>query len=467
MNEVRDTFGERLGLPDLEPGPLIDYIREQRWFASRGHDITGVDFVDVVALPTGDPTWLTLVMLTFDTGTHEMYQLVLRAAPSGRDDDPIVALDDVVVYEASTSPDLTRLLLTAPSSGTTLPGRDGNVELHAFGPRDDVGHAPVRALNADQSNTSLVAGDSVLVKMYRRLEAGLNPELEMLLFLTELDFPHVPHAVGWYAYLGEHLPATLGIAQRFLPNARDGWSLGVEEIPVSPDAYVERVAPLGSVVGAMHKALASDGADGAFAPEAPTPETAALLIATIDHQIDEVFALLPEDDGFAAISGRAEELRDAARASLPAVIQGRLIRTHGDLHLGQALWANDEWWITDFEGEPDRSFADRRRKSLALRDVAGMLRSFSYLAAVLEREGAFVPDDFVSDARAQFLSAYRAELQDTDLLPSSEGVQDRLIDLFELEKLLYELRYELSHRPDWAPLPAAGLAQFLERAHVP
>jgi maltokinase len=146
------------------------------------------------------------------------------------------------------------------------------------------------------------------------------------------------------------------------------------------------------------------------------------------------------------------------------MLQGRLIRTHGDLHLGQVLWADDAWWVTDFEGEPDRTIADRRRKMLPLRDVAGMLRSFSYLAAVLEREERPGPSEFASDARARFLAAYRAELVDTDLLPSSDGVQDRLLDLFELEKLLYELRYELSHRPDWAELPAAGLAALLERA---
>jgi trehalose synthase-fused probable maltokinase len=462
--QVQEPFGARLGLADLDPAPLIDYIRQRRWFASRGLEIAGAELVDAVSLPADDPQWLALVTLRFETGTHELYQLLLRTAPHGADGDEITSVDGVVLYESSASPDLARLLVTAPPSGMSLAGHDGTVELRGIGPRYDAHDGPIHALGADQSNTSLVAGNSLLVKMYRRLEAGLNPELEMLLFLTERDFPHVPHAAGWYAYFGEQLRATLGMAQRFLPDAVDGWSLGLSEVPTSTDTYVERVERLGSVIGAMHKLLASDGADDSFAPEYPTPETAALLGATIEEQIDAAFAQLPEFDGGDRIAAHDGELREVVRALMPPAFQGRLIRTHGDLHLGQVLWADDAWWVTDFEGEPDRNIADRRRKMLPLRDVAGMLRSFSYLAAVLEREGRPAPDGFASEARARFLQAYRAELADTDLLPPSEGIQDRLLGLFELEKLLYELRYELSHRPDWAALPAAGLAEFLERA---
>ena len=157
-------------------------------------------------------------------------------------------------------------------------------------------NAEVRPLGVDQSNTSLVVGNSILVKMYRRLEAGLNPELEMLLFLTEHDFAHAPQAAGWYGYSGTHLHATLGICQPFLPDARDGWSLGLEEVAASPDAFLDRVSRLGTIVGEMHCVLAADVEDAAFAPEEPTPETLGLLTATIEEQIDAAYAVLPDDD---------------------------------------------------------------------------------------------------------------------------------------------------------------------------
>jgi len=127
------------------------------------------------------------------------------------------------------------------------------------------------------------------------------------------------------------------------------------------------------------------------------------------------------------------------------------------------LWFDDDWFVTDFEGEPARSISDRRRKMIPLRDVAGMLRSFSYLVATLEGSGTPAPEWFEHEARTRFLAAYREAVQRTGLLPSAEGVQERLLDLFELEKVLYELRYELEHRPDWVGVPVAGIARFLDR----
>jgi len=234
-------------------------------------------------------------------------------------------------------------------------------------------------------------------------------------------------------------------------------------VPTSPDTYLDRIVRLGTIVGEMHCVLAADGEDPAFAPEEPTPETLGLLTATIEEQIDAVYAVLPDDDTVAGIVGRAEELREIARSLAPTALNGHLIRTHGDLHLGQVLWSNDDWYVTDFEGEPARSIADRRRKKIPLRDVAGMLRSFAYLVATLDAQGTAPPDGFENEARTRFLGAYREAMQRTGLLPSTEGVQERLLDLFELEKVLYELRYELEHRPDWVGVPVAGIAHFLDR----
>ena len=227
-------------------------------------------------------------------------------------------------------------------------------------------------------------------------------------------------------------------------------------MPASPDAFLDRVSRLGTIVGEMHCVLAADVEDAAFAPEEPTPETLGLLTATIEEQIDAAYAVLPDDDSMTGIVGRAEELREITRKLAPTALGGHLIRTHGDLHLGQVLWFEDDWYITDFEGEPARSIADRRRKMIPLRDVAGMLRSFAYLVATLDGQGTAAPEGFEDEARARFLAAYREAVQRTGLLPSGEGAQERLIELFELEKVLYELRYELAHRPDWVAVPVAG-----------
>jgi maltokinase len=456
---------ERLGLVgQFDDADLISYIRGRRWFGSRSKDIAAITMVDAVPLPGDLPTWLTLLELRFETGKHETYQMVLGTAEPGTVDEEITALDRGVLYEASQSPKLGRLIVEAPPTGSALEGLDGKAEFCGIGPRPDGdGDADVRPLGADQSNTSLVVGNSILVKMYRRLEAGLNPELEMLLFLTEHDFANAPQAAGWYSYSGTQLRATLGICQPFFPDARDGWSLALEEVPTAPDKYLDRIDRLGTIVGEMHCVLAADSEDPAFVPEEPTPETLGLLTATIEEQIDAVYAVLPDDDTVAGIVGRAEELREIARSLAPTALNGHLIRTHGDLHLGQVLWFDNDWFITDFEGEPARSIADRRRKMIPLRDVAGMLRSFSYLVATLDGEGTAVPDGFEHEARTRFLGAYREAMQRTGLLPSAEGVQERLLDLFELEKVLYELRYELEHRPDWVGVPVAGIAHFLDR----
>jgi maltokinase len=365
------------------------------------------------------------------------------------------------LYEAATTPDLARVLTAAPPDGATLEGADGTLELRAIGPREDA-DASIRPLDVDQSNTSLVIGDSTLLKIYRRIEPGLNPELEMLLFFTERDFAHVPHVAGWYGYVGSQLRATLGVSQRFLPDARDGWSLGLDEVPVDPQRYLDRVERLGAVIAEMHVVLASDTSDSAFAPEDPTPETASLLNATIEDEIQDLYAVLPDDESCAGLSGRAEELREIARSLAPSVATGRLIRTHGDLHLGQVLWSSNDWYVSDFEGEPDRSITDRRRKMIPLRDVAGMFRSFAYLAFMLDLRGETVPDGFEEIARTRFLAAYHDVMEGTGLLPTG-GVEERLLEIFELEKLLYEMRYELQHRPEWVPAPMAGLTAFLER----
>jgi len=162
--------------------------------------------------------------------------------------------------------------------------------------------------------------------------------------------------------------------------------------------------------------------------------------------------------------GRGEEVREQLRLLTHSGSAGKSIRTHGDYHLGQTLWAADDWVIIDFEGEPARSLTDRRRKRSPLRDVAGMLRSFAYAATAAELlRGTPAPDGWEEQARSQFLDGYLATVEPS-LLPSGQAAIDRLLAVFELEKAVYELRYELDNRPDWVGIPVAGIQRLIERA---
>jgi trehalose synthase-fused probable maltokinase len=213
----------------------------------------------------------------------------------------------------------------------------------------------------------------------------------------------------------------------------------------------------------MHSVLASDPSDPAFAPEEPSDEQLALLTATIDEQIERAFIDLPHDEpALEPIRGRGEEIRDRLQLMSHVGVGGRLIRHHGDYHLGQTMLRDDGWVILDFEGEPARSLLDRRRKRSPLRDVAGMLRSFAYAASASELlRGVPAPDGWEDSARMAFLDAYFAAV-DQALLPAGQDAISKLLAIFELEKAVYELRYELNNRPDWVPIPVAGIARLLD-----
>jgi maltokinase len=302
-----------------------------------------------------------------------------------------------------------------------------------------------------------------VLKAFRRLEAGDNPELEMLRFLTERDFPNIAELVGWIDYSGELMDATLGVAQRFVAGGRDGWELALEELGSDPDAFVARMEDLGAVIGAMHTALASDPSDPAFAPEEPSMESTSLITATIDEQIERLFVDLPSDNpDLEPIVHRGEEVRDRLSLLSHVGAGGKLIRHHGDLHLGQTLLAPDRWIVLDFEGEPARPLLERRRKRSPLRDVAGMLRSFAYASSAAEiQRGTQAPEGWEDRTREAFLAGYFAAV-DPALLPPGEANARTLLTIFELEKAVYELRYELNNRPDWVRIPVAGIARLLE-----
>jgi trehalose synthase-fused probable maltokinase len=298
--------------------------------------------------------------------------------------------------------------------------------------------------------------------VFRRLEAGINPELELLRFLTERNFENIAQLAGWYAYAGRPMDATLGILQRFVADGHDGWDLALDTMTEGSTEFLLRLNRLGAVTGTMHTLLGSDTSDPSFAPEQPSSESLGLLTATIDDEIESIFLELPDDnEDVAPIRGRGEEVRDRLRLWSQVGGIGRVIRHHGDFHLGQTLWAEDDWVILDFEGEPARSLPERRRKRSPLRDVAGMLRSFAYAASAIQLlRGIEPPPGWEARARAEFLAGYRTTI-DPNLVPSGSSME-KLLAVFELEKAVYELRYELNNRPDWLKIPVAGIVRMLE-----
>ncbi|MBV8081134.1 MAG: phosphotransferase [Actinobacteria bacterium] len=420
---------------------LLDFVTAQRWFGGKARDPNGLHVLDEAELRDGLADVLAEVV--FSAGTHEIYQL-------------LVGVRDGEWYDAFEDPATSRELIQLVRSGATIPSNEGTLEFHTLGALAPHGteNMVVRALGLEQSNSSVVLDDELIVKAYRRIEAGPNPELEMLAFLTSHGFGNVADLHGWWSYSGPLMDATLGIVQRYLPDAVDGWALAQRD----PDALATRLRRLGEVIGTMHLVLASEPSDPAFCPEEPSAEALGLLTATIDEEIDQVFAQLPDVEAVAPIAGRGDEVRGLLRDNTHFGTLGKLIRTHGDLHLAQALWTEGDWVVVDFEGEPARSLPERRRKRSPLRDVAGMLRSFSYAASAVE--GA--PPGFEAHAREEFLAAYRLAVQAAGILPEGEQAIDRLLKVFELEKAVYELRYELNNRPDWVHVPVGAILQLME-----
>jgi trehalose synthase-fused probable maltokinase len=261
------------------------------------------------------------------------------------------------------------------------------------------------------------------------------------------------------------LNATLGVAQEFIPDAIDGWTLALEEIPSDPERFLGRVAELGGATAELHNILATDPDDPAFSAEEPSVESISLLRATIDEEIERIFLRLPEgDERLAPIVGRGEEVRDQLAMRSQIGEGGKHIRIHGDFHLAQTISSHRGWVILDFEGEPARPLPERRSKRSPLRDVASMLRSFAYAtSAVPLQRGLAVPPDFEPRARERFLESYFAEVERALLPPGEAGIAS-LLAVFELEKAIYELRYELDHRPDWVRIPVAGIVRLLEDA---
>jgi maltokinase len=451
----------------LDQQALNDWIVQQRWFASKTREVSQIDIVDCVPLRTESPLLvLCLVEARFPSGTHETYQvpLGLRPVSEGWSDQAIVESDGWTVYDALADPAAGRELLHRMRSNSEFHvGQDEFIFRWAPNAAAGLGGTvDVRPVGVEQSNSSIVFGDQLIMKAFRKIEPGVNPELELLRFLSAHGFPHIASLAGWYEVEGRLIDATLGILQEFLLGFRDGWELALDEVTTDPEGLLDRLEALGVVIGELHSALGSDNTDPAFSADEPSVEALSILTADVDEQIERVFLDLPETEATAPIRGRGQDVREKLSTLSHVNAGGKVIRTHGDLHLGQTMLGDRGWVVLDFEGEPARPLPERRLKRSPLRDVAGMLRSFSYVTAGAKLlRGVDAPDGWEDRAREHFLTGYYGTV-DGSLLPPGQQATAQLLAVFELEKAVYELRYELNNRPDWVAIPVAGIVRLLD-----
>src|SRR4051812_38216927 len=453
-----------IDLSTLDQQALNDWIVAQRWFASKTREVSQIEIVDSVTLREESPVLLLcLVEARFPAGTHEIYQvpLGLRPAGEGWTERVIAESGGWTVYDALADPAAGRELLHRMRSNSEFQaGQDAFIFRWAPNAAAGLGGTvDVRPVGVEQSNSSIVFGDELIMKAFRKVEPGVNPELELLRFLSAHGFPHIASLAGWYEVEGRLIDATLGILQEFLRGFRDGWELALDDLTSDPDGLLDKLAALGTVIGELHSALGSDNSDPAFSPDEPSAEALSILTADVDEQIERVFLDLPETDATAPIRGRGQDVREKLNALSHVNAGGRVIRTHGDLHLGQTMLGDRGWVVLDFEGEPARPLPERRLKRSPLRDVAGMLRSFSYVTAGARiLRGVEAPEGWEDLAREHFLTGYHRAV-DSSLLPPGQQATDQLLAVFELEKAVYELRYELNNRPDWVAIPVAGVVR--------
>jgi trehalose synthase-fused probable maltokinase len=487
-------------LAQLRPEQLAAFLLQRRWFGGKGRVPAHVRIGDVVTIDR-DGVRAAVARLDVDSGsgTTVYYQLPLAVRQEGRGEQPSAVLARVegagergVLFDAVEDETFRATLGSAFARGATLGGAGASSRL-VIEPitgegtaGHDVSGLPSRTVRAEQSNTSIIFGDVAIMKLFRRLEPGTNPDVEIGRFLTtKTHFTHTPPLLGIVRYEGSAgVESIAGMLQGFLHGSRDAWQHALDESRGyfasdggdAPHPFGADAEQLGAITRQLHDALASARDDAAFVPRKATRDDAKRWAESARRRIEDAMALLGERlDGGKLADERAArgviEHREGYLARLDELVAvigddaGQLIRHHGDYHLGQVLRTSDgDFQIIDFEGEPARPLAERRERNSALRDVAGMLRSFAYAAATLAAE---LRSDGEHDAiqsratswergaRDAFLSGYLGGASAT-FLPTTPQRIDALRELFETEKVFYEMSYELNNRPDWVWIPIAG-----------
>ncbi|HEY7525698.1 MAG TPA: hypothetical protein VIA82_02565 [Candidatus Limnocylindria bacterium] len=429
----------------MAPDVVIDagWLASRRWFRHKARPIRSVRVSDAVALGRG----CSLLVLAAQLASAEEVRYFVPATGSGGE-----------LHEPNDGDGGWRALLRwLVAEDGTVPSDHGTFVAHSgpatelLPPAGEVTGLEERRLGAQQSNTSVRLGDRLLLKLYRLLEEGTNPEVEVCAFLNAAGFRHVPPVAGWIEYRADDASAAVAIVQGLVPARGDAWEWMLDRlasVPRGPAVALAAVAQLGGITSELHAALRSRPDAAGFEAGPATPDDLRAWHAGAEAQLAAARAILTGEP--------AEQLGDLAPdishalAAIPAASTAIRSRIHGDYHLGQLLATESGFVVIDFEGEPARPLAERRRPASPLRDVAGMLRSLDYAARTAERSsGGADLSSWLADARAAFLAAY------------GEAADAALLRAFEVEKACYEVRYEANHRPDWVWLPLQALERLV------
>jgi maltose alpha-D-glucosyltransferase/alpha-amylase len=497
----------------LERDVLPAFLASRRWYADRGRQAT-THIVATIPIVATDPDLGVALLEAKGKRETANYLLPLtikwtRFDPERQNPSALAAVRrgprEGTLLDAAADPIFIARLLENLRAARTTEADHCRI---AFAPTATFlkdGPLPiqdVRAVDTEQSNTTVLVGTDYVVKLFRRLEPGLNPEIEVGHFLTEtVAFSHAPPLLGTVELEENGARSAVAVVHGFVQNQGDAWTvtsayldrfveeqrlLTAEAAGHSDEqvAYLRRMDHVGRRVAELQLALASRDDIAAFAPEPIAADDVRNWTEGILQRADRALGELArrrldlaENDRqlVDALLSYRDSLRARLRELLPETVDAMKIRHHGDFHLGQMLIVKDDVSIIDFEGEPRRSLEDRRRKAPAARDMAGLIRSIDYSAtAALERALKSAPDehgklahaleDWREHSVAAFMSAYRLALSDTRLWPQSVEAADRLLDFFLLEKAFYEIEYELAHRPDWLRVPLAGTWRILSRS---
>jgi maltose alpha-D-glucosyltransferase/alpha-amylase len=495
----------------LENEILPAFLPNQRWFADKDVKVGKIGLVDAVALGTeGTQTYSALFEIA---GSQRMYFLPLAIANIPAGERNTLARStlarvrrgsrDGFLYDGMATDAFALALLDDMRAQrrrrSTRGGEFVAYATPALGALDLPAVPAVRRLSVEQSNTSVVIGEAAMFKAYRRVHRGAQPELEIARFLDAVGYRNTPALLGYMEYERPGTePVALMIAQRFVESQGDGWgvtlaylerffdlrkNMDAEQRPGDYHAiFMERAHTLGQRTAELHRAFATSTGDPAFDPEPTTADDLDAWVAQARATAESALAALERERERvpAALRADADALlarRDAifARIAIPALGETPIMKTrhHGDFHLGQVLVITDDFMIVDFEGEPGRDPALRRRKSSPLRDVAGMLRSINYAAVAGVRglatdrgedTSALEPlaREWERRSAAAFLEGYRASIAGCASYPCEPDQAQNLLDLFVLEKAFYEMSYELANRPSWLRIPLEGIRAILD-----
>jgi maltose alpha-D-glucosyltransferase/alpha-amylase len=514
---------------------LKAYMFRARWFGGKGRKITGLELLETLAIPTPEPnssSQLGIVKVNYSEGLAESYMVGFGYAQGERakkmtDERPAMVIAETqgaeqgIIYDALLEPEFCKSILNMMVQKKNILGSFGKLVSEFHDAKDDAIPEPIFR-NLEQSNTSIIYGDKYYLKFYRRLEEGENPEIEIGRFFRQKDFKETSRFIGSLSYAQGNVRTSLAVLQNVVPHETDGWNLMLNKVgqiaekilteslldpdlskpplnihklsDLQPSANYMEVAgyslvlvkQLGEKTADMHLALGTDDRDPTFIAEPFTPFHQRSMFQSFRNLADKTLAQLSQ--ALPSLEGKTKEMAQRVLSAQDTIyerfsyvktvhLSGMRTRIHGDYHLGQVLFTGQDFYIVDFEGEPARGFGERKLKRSPLKDVAGMLRSFAYVAEFYSRKHVVKEQDreklevhlhiWSRWAGIEYLKAYLGKMQSSGLLPKEERQIEVVLKMFLLEKALYEVGYELRNRPEWVNIPLSGVLDVLGLSEDP